>query len=476
MLKRISILHLIPIILFLFLAAPEFVQISMYNDGLWYAILGRNMSQGMGDFWSPHLTATIFPTFHEHPPLVFGLLSIFYTVLGDSIVVERLYAFIIFLLTAGVMVKVWKYSWKTAPALQRFWLIPLTLWLLNELVYHFYPANVLEPTLGFFTILAVYLLLKSIDQVRLPSALLLLVLAGSCLIGASLSKGLVGLFPLATLGIHWLVFRKYSLWDTMIRSLIVLGTLILGYVVILRFPTASESLQQYLDSQVIASIAEERTTFHHRENRLYILGRLLQVLLPAMGLSLFLFWVSLRKFHVYPTEATLKKALFFFLIGLSASFPLIISLKQSFYYLLPSLPYFAVGLGLLIGPGIVHMTHTIVLSSSTNTMLRGLTLALLLGGFLFTGAQLGGIAPRDQKVLHDVSRITEVVPSGSTIGSKGFTAHLCGYLYRKHEISLDTNSFDYPYLIIDGERDIRVPQHYKKLLEDTHRFHLYKRE
>lgn len=476
MLKRIPILPLIPVILFLFLAAPEFVQRSMYNDGLWYAILGRNMAKGVGSFWFPHLTTTVFPSFHEHPPLVFGMLSVFYTVLGDSIVVERLYAFSIFLLTALVIVQLWKYCWKKAPAFQRLWFLPLSFWLLNEVVYHFYPANVLEPTLSLFAIMAVFLLFRSSDQENHGSALLPLLLAGVCLIGATLSKGFVGLFPLATLGLHWLVFRKLNLWDTIFRSLIVLGTLIMGYLLILRFPMASESLQQYLDSQVMASIAEERTTFHHRENRFYILGRLFQVLLPALGVMLMLWLVSRRKFQVGPTPTTSKTALFFILVGISASFPLVISPKQSFYYLLPSLPYFAMGFGLLAAPGTATLIQTVALHQGTKNTIQRTLLLLLVGGLVFAGSRFGKIAKRDQRVLHDVGRITEVVPPGSTIGSKGFTAHLCGYLYRKHEISIDTNLFNYQYLIIDGERDMAEPRHYKKVFRDTRRFHLYKKE
>lgn len=476
MLKRIPALYLIPVILFLFLAAPEFVQRSMYNDGIWYAILGKNMANGVGNFWYPHLTTTIFPSFHEHPPLVFGMLSLFYTLLGDSILVERIYAFIIFLLTALAIVNIWKYCWKKNPELQGFWFIPLSFWLLNEIVYHFYPANVLEPTLGLFTIVAVSLLFRSSYQDRQLSVILSLLLASVCIIGATLSKGFVGLFPLATLGIHWLILRQLDLWDTIVRTLIILGTLIIGYIFILSFPTASDSLQQYLDSQVMASISEERTTYHHRENRLYIIGRLFQVLLPAIGLTFILFQITVRKFKVKPTSTTIRTALFFIVVGISASFPLIVSPKQSFYYLLPSVPYFVIGLSLLVAPGIATMVSTLQLSKGTISTLHITVLLLFVGGLAFAGSKIGTIDKRDQRVLHDVERITKVVPPGTTIGSKGYTAHLLGYLYRNHEINIDTNFFNYPYLIIDGDKDIAEPKNFKKIFPDTRRFHLYEQE
>jgi hypothetical protein len=47
---------------------PRLAQRGMFVDGVTYASIARNLSQGRGSFWSPFYTATIYPQFHEHPP------------------------------------------------------------------------------------------------------------------------------------------------------------------------------------------------------------------------------------------------------------------------------------------------------------------------------------------------------------------------------------------------------------------------
>ena len=39
-------------------------------DGLMYSAISKNLANGIGTFWNPYLSETLFPEFHEHPPLV----------------------------------------------------------------------------------------------------------------------------------------------------------------------------------------------------------------------------------------------------------------------------------------------------------------------------------------------------------------------------------------------------------------------
>jgi hypothetical protein len=82
--KKILPLMLACTLGFSVLMLPNFLRQGMFVDGLMYATISNNLAQGIGSFWSPQLSQTVFPAFHEHPPLVFGIESIFFRVLGDA--------------------------------------------------------------------------------------------------------------------------------------------------------------------------------------------------------------------------------------------------------------------------------------------------------------------------------------------------------------------------------------------------------
>ena len=76
---------------------PVLVQDAMFQDGMLYSCVSHNLSLGIGTFWFPQyskLNIAGIPSFHEQPPLVFGIQSLFYRVLGDSIYVDRFYTLI----------------------------------------------------------------------------------------------------------------------------------------------------------------------------------------------------------------------------------------------------------------------------------------------------------------------------------------------------------------------------------------------
>lgn len=474
--KRYAILYALFLILFFFCAAPGFVMRSMYNDGIWYAILSRNIAEGMGSFWNPQLTSTIFPSFHEHPPLVFGIQSLFFDVLGDSLATERIYAFFIFSLSTLLIVALWKKAFSFNENLRLLWPVPLILWIANEVVYLFYAGNILEPTMGLFTLLATYCLLHAVSSASNMKVVFYIILAGVAIIGASLSKGFVGLFPLAVLGIHWLVFRKWGFSRMLLGSFSLLAVLALGYWIILANPVAADSLQQYIDSQVMASIKAERTSYHHRDSRFYIIKRLIEVSIPAiiiLGISLYF---SFKKKPKNFNRSIFKVGYFFLLIGISASFPLMVSPKQSFYYLVPALPFFALAMGAFIAP-IVHVALESMRPKYQQRLQWGLGIVLVVA-FVFSLSKIGAISKRDRVSVTDIEKIGSIVPGGSTLGAKAYTAQLVGYLYRYYKINIDTTQqFNYPYLIIDNTKHSALEGDTFEVIDlGTQRFDLYRKK
>ncbi len=104
--------------LFIGIVSVELFSDGMFMDGLLYAGISRNMAEGMGSFWKPFLSQTLYPEFYEHPPLALGLQAVFLKLVGDSIYVERFYSLATHFIMGYLMILIWKkvthetrYSW-----------------------------------------------------------------------------------------------------------------------------------------------------------------------------------------------------------------------------------------------------------------------------------------------------------------------------------------------------------------------------
>ena len=442
---------LLPFLLFLFLVAPELVERSMYNDGVAYAGLAKNLAHGIGTFWTPRLTEIEYVAFYEHPPLVFGLQSLFFRVLGDALVTERVYAFTVFALSAGLIVGLWREALRALPMARPYWFLPLTLWLANEVVYHFYPANVLEPTVGLFSLAAVWCCLRSVRAAGTRVQGLWVVSAGLLLFAGSLCKGFVGLFPLGFFAAYWLIFRRIGLVRAVGWTLLMAATITVAYSILWQFDAARESLARYFEQQVLGSLSGERTYDQHmRSDRFYIIGRTFQILLPSVLLAGLLFGLAYRRLGRQLLRGVhLDYACLFLTLGVLASFPLAISPKQSFYYLLPSMGYYALGFSLLLAPAAPpYMSRP--WSPGVVRWVTVVVVLLLVVASLNVARHWGQANRRDRATLADIDLMNTVIPRGATVGSVGDMRPLNVYMWRLNEVSLDTTvarRSDYEYLV-----------------------------
>src|SRR5688572_2071285 len=94
--KRINPFSVFTLVIMLVLVLPVLLQDGMFMDGVQYACVSRNLANGDGTFWFPWLhdswVKADSPYFMEHPPLVYGIQSIFFRVLGDTMYTERIYS------------------------------------------------------------------------------------------------------------------------------------------------------------------------------------------------------------------------------------------------------------------------------------------------------------------------------------------------------------------------------------------------
>ena len=390
--------------LFLGICAPSLWSDGMFMDGLYYASIARNLADGLGSFWHLHFTDISYPIFYEHPPLAMGIQSVFFYVFGSSIYVERFYSFLTFIVTAYIIHIIWgKINRKELKYLS--WL-PLLFWVIIPLNSWACSNNILENTMNIFVSLSVLFSIKSLKRSKLKNTFF----AGGFLSLAFLSKGFVGLFPLSIFFWHFIVFKKMTIKEMFSRSaqlfLFAIAPFILLY---LFYPTAIDSIGNYIYKQVYGSIQNISSLERYTPvgSRFFIIKKLILELLPALVLCIIIFYFSFKKkFKVDLQEK--KWILFLFLLGLSGVLPIMVSMKQSGFYMLTTFPFFSIAFGILVAP------FTASLIEKVSKKIYLLSVIILIVSLLLSVKQIDVIG-RNHELVEDVHLILKVIPENSTI-------------------------------------------------------------
>ena len=90
MTKTFSPFLIMVLSIFILLCAPALFTEGMFMDGLMYATVAKNLAHGEGSFWFLKFSDTYLTSFHEHPPLIFGLQSFYHQNLQQNIVLLRI--------------------------------------------------------------------------------------------------------------------------------------------------------------------------------------------------------------------------------------------------------------------------------------------------------------------------------------------------------------------------------------------------
>ncbi|MEO0777779.1 MAG: hypothetical protein AAF146_14520, partial [Bacteroidota bacterium] len=132
MFARMTPFHLLTLAVFIALLLPALLAEGMFMDGLLYTCVARNLGEGLGTFWQPYFSATWSKwdvnSFHEHPPLAFGIQAVLYRLLGDSIYVERGYSLLCALASAGFLSAIWRRLFSSLEEAELYWL-PILCWI-----------------------------------------------------------------------------------------------------------------------------------------------------------------------------------------------------------------------------------------------------------------------------------------------------------------------------------------------------------
>jgi 4-amino-4-deoxy-L-arabinose transferase-like glycosyltransferase len=432
------------------LVLPRLASRGMFRDGVLYAAISRNLATGIGGWWSPRYT--MHPSvFHEHPPGAFWLQSLWFHVLGDAVWVEALYSAATGVLLLLLLAAVWR---RLAPHDEHTpgaW-APAILFLSSPLVSWIYASNMLENSLVLFTTAATVCVLAAVTKPA-RSAWAWGGIAGLLVGAAVLVKGPVGTFPVAVpvaAGLVGLARSRRAVLATLAGNAAG-AALVAGAV--WSSEAARTFLEVYGEKQILASVAGAR---EHRASRWYLVGRLGSELALPASLCVLLLAATRRSAREHARLRCSRPAFLALLIALAASMPLLISPKQHGWYLLPSLPFYAIALALVVARPARRLQESLVRRSRA---VHATTL-LLLSGAVVAVILEAGVVRKEQAFHADFSTQPLDIEVGTQIdvcpAELVHSWSLVLNLARQYQVDL-VNDPASPYLLVEVAGDCDIP-------------------
>ncbi len=413
------------------LLLPGLVREGMFMDGMLYTVVAHNEARGIGTFWEPRfsqLGLANMDTFHEHPPLAFGLQALWFRLFGSAFWVERAYAFVAALLMVALLLGLWRELTRNEERARGLGAWPVLLWGIVPQVFWCTHNNMLENTMGLFTTGAVWCGLRGL-RTGSPA---LAVGAGGLVFLATFTKGVPGLFPLGAPFLWWLFTRQGGARRMLLFTLVPAIVLALVYLLLWQWPEARANLETYVDARLMHRISAKPTVEHRWQILLDLFNSQLGPMMLAGA-------VVLGSARGDPASPTARPALALLAIGFSGVAPMMLTLVQKSFYSVPAFPPIALGLALWSAPALTRLLDLLALR---RRLPKGLSFAggTVLFASVAASVLLWGRPGRDADMLHDVARIGAIVPRGALIGcAPELWEHwnLQGYLLRYHDISLD---------------------------------------
>ncbi len=460
---------------------PILLSEGTFFDGMIYAVLARNLAAGVGSFWAPHFSLTSQAQWFEHPPLGLNIASLFYRVLGEGVWVEHAYSLFTVLVCSGLIIVLWKQVVPDGRRLRRLAWLPVLFWFMNPQVTWAYANNMLENTMSIFTLGAVILLLRSCRDGKRWA--LYLLLGAVAVVAAVLTKGLVGLFPLVTLGAYQLGTRRLGWRRTAGRTLLLVTGAAALMALVMTIPAARYNIARYLETQLLPSMSGQRTD---TGNPFIYLVKLLNTLLPALVVALAITLAGWRKRLLSGVTADhMRWALTFLLLALAGSVPLMVSPRRSMFYVLPSFPFYAIATAL---PVAAITSDLIERLRDGSRLLRGWQIAagLLLAAVAVFSASRIGTYNRSEIMVRDVKAIGSYLQSELGLAvDQEYAVGACRRLWRNwnletnlaryHRLGLAHNDSTMTFVVTDDLCAEELDATYVRVALETNRYHLYVR-
>ena len=418
--------------LFAAVTVPRMIQRGMFLDGITYAVVARNMADGVGTFWRPSFSDTSYSTFFEQPPLGMGLEAVAFWLLGDHLFVERLFSVLVLLVTAALMLVIWRkvvsreYDW-----------LPFVFWVLPSVVTWGVVNNMLENTQGLFTTLAVVCLIYGAGARRVRDAAAWTCVAAMATVAAFLTKGPVGLFPLAVPPLlallrasrEHLTAQRWKIW-----MLLLLFTVAFAATLFM-FEAPRHSILEFERTHLVPALQGERGL----PGKAADVSRHLTLGIWARMAALALVVWAVRR-RRQPIVRLDPAGLFFFAIGLAASLPILVSPVLAGHYFIPSVPFFALSAAVVTLPAVKSFDppRQFGVRRFIPIALAAVLVVTAIGVVLIHGP----IERRDTELIASLDTIAALAPVGVTVGSCAGASEEWGlksYLQRFFRISVTSD-------------------------------------
>ena len=485
---------------------PRTIPEGMFFDGLFYANIARDMVYGSGTFWHPHFFVTFWgehigntTDFYGHPTLAMWLLSKWYCVFGDNYFVEKAFCIFIWLVSVILVKKIYQqfYSYQLSAisyqeqknnateesstvnyqpsTVNQLWWLPVFIWYCMPVVMWSYPYFILDNVMGVFSLGAAYFLMNNEQQTtNNKKNYSLFVFHYSLFIVflhlAFLTKGPVGLYPLAIPFIYACVYpEKLSVKKGFLQSavlfLITTASLSLWYF----YEPARLFWQNYFHTQIASSLSQnEHTEIYSWKDYTLVLQNLGVSSLPGIIVAILMWCFSKIKNAAFNiTVENKKRALFYFLIAMSGSLPMLVSHKTSWHYLIPCLPFLAMSFGAYFENTILDWLEKFALSKEKSKIVNR-SLWVFFFGIIIYCCSLIGTAAREKELINDLKIFQKIIPRHTYIGvphdmMNDFTYH--AYFERYGDWVLQTQNDSIHYCLklkSDNNIDSSLMKHFSK--------------
>jgi len=453
----------------------QLLQDGMFMDGMLYTSVGKNLSQGIGTFWQPRFSETTMFSFHEQPPLYFGLLAIFYKIFGTNMYVERLFVLTFFVLTLVYIGKFWKKLFIENQLIAKHTWLPVLFYCTIPVCFWAYSNHVEEVVMCAFVLMSVYYAYEALFLSK--KIVFNLVLSGIFVFMSSLTKGPQGLFPIVCAVFYWLITRNISFRKMILYSLILVGVpaLIYGSLILIDHEVY-DSFKQYFSNRFVKTFNNVYAT---TDNHFEILIRLFTELLPMLILTIAVKFFSRRQnLQTQNSFQDKQKRWWLLAIGLSGSLPLAITTEQRGFYLVTALPYFVLAITAWLATTLIPLLEKI---NSKHIAFRIFSVCILLLLVFNLVADVlyvkTGSRKRDTDLLDDIYKIGKIVPEGEIARVPPQTWNnwsIQTYFVRYFYISLDAGNEKRNYFITEKNLpENLVPIEYKRYPVETKELNVY---
>ena len=459
--QRQTSLYFIVVGAFLLFISGNFLSEGLSHVGMDNAVVAQRMSEGFEDFWLPSLSAPGNPDRSNYMPLGYWIESVWYRIFGSSsFMAEKIYSVLTYFIIAALMIWIWTLLGQS----RRVGWLPLMCWITIPIVSWSATNNLLESTMTMFVLLSVVFLLKAgrasfISQTRLAlgkktgpyrlSRTAWVVLAALMMELAFLVKGFAGLFPIFFPFLYWIIVRRERiLFPVFSTGVILVIWMVTIFVAILVSPDIYHHLYNYLHHQLIGGVLHVQTVTSHFYI-LYVL--LLQGFIPLMLTAIIciirlksrpfyrylFFWRHTKKLTAEQIERS-RQGWFFLAVGVSGILPIMLGLKQQDFYIVPTLPFFAIAMACLLYNLIEDWLERI--NKTAKRVLAAMAVILFGSGLLLNINSLNKINS-NQVLLNDMRQILPYLSHGEVISvtDEVMSAdEVAEYFYRYKNVTFDT--------------------------------------